>query len=237
MSWPRRRRPADERLSRRAAQSGGRARLGARHPRESRPQRPYRDVARRLAVAGYRAVAPDFLSPAGGTPADRGRRPRGDRQARPGATRRGRRRDAAPAQIAARSDGKVGAVGFCWGGGMVNRLAVAAGDELDAGVSFYGPAPDPAEAAQVQAPLLIHPRRARRAGEQDRPALARRASPPPAGRSTLTSTRSVNHAFHNDTSAERYDAAAAEARLAADARLLRKACGLIVAPAQAEARG
>ena len=52
--------------------------------------------------------------------------------------------------------GKVGAVGFCWGGGFVNRLAVAAGDKLAAGVSFYGPAPDPAEAAKVQAPLELH---------------------------------------------------------------------------------
>ncbi len=53
-------------------------------------------------------------------------------------------------------NGKVGAVGFCWGGGFVNRLAVAAGDKLDAGVSYYGPAPDPSEAPKVQAPLLIH---------------------------------------------------------------------------------
>ena len=52
--------------------------------------------------------------------------------------------------------GKVGAVGFCWGGAFVNRLAVAAGDKLDAGVVYYGPAPDPSEASKVQAPLLIH---------------------------------------------------------------------------------
>ena len=52
--------------------------------------------------------------------------------------------------------GKVGAVGFCWGGGFVNRLAVAAGDKLDAGVVYYGPGPDPSEAARVAAPLMIH---------------------------------------------------------------------------------
>ena len=53
--------------------------------------------------------------------------------------------------------GKVGAVGFCWGGGFVNRLAVAAGDKLDAGVVYYGPAPDPSEAAKVEAPLTDPP--------------------------------------------------------------------------------
>ena len=52
--------------------------------------------------------------------------------------------------------GKVGAVGFCWGGAFIDRLAVAAGARLDAGVSYYGPAPDPSEAVKVQAPLMIH---------------------------------------------------------------------------------
>src|SRR3546814_5231478 len=52
--------------------------------------------------------------------------------------------------------GKVGAVGFCWGGGLVNRIAVAAGDKLDAGVVFYGPSPAPAEAAGVKAPMMFH---------------------------------------------------------------------------------
>ena len=52
--------------------------------------------------------------------------------------------------------GKVGAVGFCWGGGFVNRLAVAAGDKLAAAVPYYGPAPDPSEAPKVEAAMLIH---------------------------------------------------------------------------------
>src|SRR3546814_7482388 len=56
----------------------------------------------------------------------------------------------------ARVAGKVGAVGFCWGGGLVNRIAVAAGDKLDAGVVFYGPSPAPAEAAGVKAPMMFH---------------------------------------------------------------------------------
>ena len=114
-----------------------------------------RDVTRRLALAGYSAVAPDFLSTAGGTPAD-------EDQARTmiGALDMAQTVADGAAMIRwlASSEGgsrKVGAVGFCWGGGMVNRLAVAAGSALGAAVPFYGPAPDPAEAARVQSPMLI----------------------------------------------------------------------------------
>src|SRR3546814_12739205 len=53
-------------------------------------------------------------------------------------------------------NGKGVAVDFCWGGSFGNRLAVAAGDGLDAGVAYYGPAPDPLEAAKVKAAMLLH---------------------------------------------------------------------------------
>jgi carboxymethylenebutenolidase len=53
------------------------------------------------------------------------------------------------------SNGKLGAVGFCWGGGMVNNLAVALGGDLNAGVPFYGAAPAAADVAKIKAPLLI----------------------------------------------------------------------------------
>src|SRR3546814_13689118 len=52
-------------------------------------------------------------------------------------------------------NGKVGVIGFCWGGAMVDRVAVAAGPALSAGVSYYGPAPDPAEAVKVSASMLL----------------------------------------------------------------------------------
>ena len=167
-----------------------------------------RDLARRLALAGHHAVAPDMLSPAGGTPAD------GD-----SAREAIGKLDLAEAvaagaamlgALASRSggSGKVGAVGFCWGGGFVNRLAVAAGEALAAGVVFYGPAPDRAEAAKVFAPMQFH-----LAGLDER--VANTAWPwvealGDAGR-TLDAFNyaGVNHAFHNDTSAERYDRAAA----------------------------
>src|SRR5687768_12945961 len=114
------------------------------------------DVARRLAIAGYRAVAADFLSPVGGTPADQD-------SAREAIGKLNLSATAADAVATLRllgslpgSNGKAGAVGFCWGGGMVNRVALAAGDSLAAGVSYYGPAPDPALAAQVRSPLQLH---------------------------------------------------------------------------------
>jgi carboxymethylenebutenolidase len=167
------------------------------------------DVARRLAVAGYRAVAADFLSPVGGTPTDQD-------SAREAIGKLDLAAAAADAVATLRllkslpgSNGKAGAVGFCWGGGMVNRVALAAGELLGAGVSFYGPAPDPLLAAQVQAPLQLHyaqlDERVNKTGFPWRDALAAAGKPVDAHVYPR-----VNHAFHNDTSAERYDAAAAK---------------------------
>src|SRR5690349_4658107 len=167
------------------------------------------DVARRLAVAGYRALAADFLSVTGGTPAD-------EDTAREAIGKLDLGQAAADAVATLRllkslpgSNGKAGAVGFCWGGGMVNRVAVAAGSLLDAGVPFYGPAPDPSLAAQVEAPMQLHyaglDERVNKTGFPWRDALAA------AGKTVEAHVYpGVNHAFHNDTSAERYDAAAAK---------------------------
>lgn len=168
-----------------------------------------RDITRRLALAGHYAVALDLLSLSGGTPADEDKaRDLVGKLDLVRATSAGvamldnlRRRKG--------SNGKVGAVGFCWGGAYVNRLAVAAGDKLDAGVVYYGPAPDPSEAAKVHAPLMIH-----LAGLDAR--VAQTAFPwitalRAAGkRVTYFNYERVNHAFNNDTSAERYDKAAAD---------------------------
>jgi len=167
-----------------------------------------RDVARRLALAGFRAVAPDMLSLAGGTPAD-------EDKARDmiGKLDLGKTVADAVAMIgvlaASSRGGKVGVVGFCWGGGFVNRLAVAAGDKLDAGVVYYGPAPDPSEAARVEAPLMIHHagRDARIAQTLFPWAAALRAA---GKRVTYYNYEGADHAFNNDTSAERYNKPAAD---------------------------
>lgn len=167
-----------------------------------------RDVARRLALAGYRAVAPDLLTPAGGTPAN-------EDQARDliGKLDLAKATAAGVAMIktlkATSRGGKVGVVGFCWGGAYVNRLAIAAGADLSAGVAYYGPAPNPSEAAKIQAPLLLH-----YAGLDDRVNATGKpwvAALRAAHKSVETFTYpGVNHAFNNDTSAERYNKPAAD---------------------------
>ncbi len=168
-----------------------------------------RDVARRLALSGFQGVAVDFLSPLGGTPAD-------ENKARDLIGKLDLSASTAHAvamleELAKRKggNGKVGVVGFCWGGAFVNRLAVAAGDRLGAGVSYYGVAPDPAEASRVTAPLVIQ-----LAGLDERvnksafPWIsALRAAGKPA---KYFNYEGVNHAFNNDTSAERYNKAASD---------------------------
>lgn len=167
-----------------------------------------RDVARRLALAGHRAVAVDFLSLGGGTPGNED----AAREAI-GKLDLGKTVGDAVAilgELAGSSrGGKVGAVGFCWGGGFVNRLAVAAGDRLGAGVVYYGAGANPSEAARVEAPLMIH-----HAGLDARIAQSLWpwvAALRQAGKKvTYFNYEGVNHAFNNDTSTERYDKAAAD---------------------------
>lgn len=167
-----------------------------------------RDVARRVALAGYEAYAPDFLSSAGGTPAD-------EDQARtmigaldmPATVADGAALIRGLAGVNNRR--KVGAVGFCWGGAMVHRLALAAGPALAAGVPFYGPAPDAAEAARLQTPLLVI--LAGRDERVNRTSLPYVQAAQAAGKPVRATTYpDVDHAFHNDTSQARYNQAAAQ---------------------------
>lgn len=167
------------------------------------------DVARRVALAGYFAVAPDFLSPQGGTPADEDRARDMIGTLDYDATVAAAIATLERLKQRANGTGRAGAVGFCWGGGMVNRVAVAAGPALDAGVSYYGPAPDPAEASRVEAAMVIHlagrDARVNATGVPWGEALGR------AGKDAETFVYpDADHAFNNDTSAARYDRAAAD---------------------------
>ncbi|MEI6669484.1 MAG: dienelactone hydrolase family protein [Acidobacteriota bacterium] len=124
---------------------------------ENRGLNPHiQDVARRLAAEGFLALAPDALSPVGGTPAEETKAI--ELIGKLDAAETVARLTAAIPFLAkhAGSTGKVGVVGFCWGGGMVNRMAAAAGASLNAGVSYYGPQIPAADVPKIQAPLLLH---------------------------------------------------------------------------------
>jgi len=187
---------------------------GARYPavlviHENRGLNPHiKDVTRRVAAEGFVALGLDFLSPMGGTPEDQDKGREMIGQLKPDdAVAYGRQ---AIAWLAARPDanGKVGAVGFCWGGGMVNRLAVAEPD-LDAGVAYYGIEPPLDQVGAIHAPLLLH-----YAGLDERinaGAAAYEAALTAAGKTVEAEVYpGVTHAFNNDTAGPRYDKAAAD---------------------------
>ncbi len=124
---------------------------------ENRGLNPYiEDVARRAAVAGFLALAPDGLAPIGGYPGndDDGRVMQ--RSLDQGKLLQDMVNSARYLKSHALSSGKLGATGFCWGGGATNFLAVTLGRELSAGAPFYGRAPASADVPKITAPLLIH---------------------------------------------------------------------------------
>src|SRR5436309_3370331 len=124
---------------------------------ENRGLNPYiEDVARRAAVEGFLALAPDGLFPAGGYPGndDDGR----TLQAKldQGKLRTDMLNSARYLKAHELSSGKLGATGFCWGGGTTNFLAVTLGADLKAAAPYYGAAPETAAASAIKSPLLIH---------------------------------------------------------------------------------
>jgi carboxymethylenebutenolidase len=124
---------------------------------ENRGLNPYiEDVARRAAVAGFVALAPDGLSPLGGYPGndDDGRALQAKLdQAK---LRQDMLNGARWLKAHSLSTKKLGATGFCWGGGTTNFLAVALGSDLQAGVPYYGVAAETASVPKIKAPLLVH---------------------------------------------------------------------------------
>jgi carboxymethylenebutenolidase len=175
---------------------------------ENRGLNPHiQDIARRLALEGFLALAVDLLSPLGGTPADedKARDMIGTLKADETA-----QHAAAAVPLLERhpeSTGNVGAVGFCWGGGGINRVAVLAPD-LKAAVAYYGLQVPADQVPAIRAPLLLH-----YAGLDQRVnagiAAYEAALKANHKRYTIYIYPDVNHAFNNDTS-NRYDKAAAE---------------------------
>ena len=124
---------------------------------ENRGLNPYiEDVARRAAIDGFLALAPDGLSPIGGYPGndDDGRAMQ--KSLDQAKLRQDMLNSARYLKSHELSNGKLGATGFCWGGGMTGHLAVTMGDDLNAGVPFYGVAPASADVERISAPLLVH---------------------------------------------------------------------------------
>ena len=175
---------------------------------ENRGLNPHiEDIARRLALDGFLAYAVDMLSPLGDTPADEDKAR--DMIGTLNAPETARRIAAAVPFLATHpeSNGKVGAVGFCWGGGMANRIAVLAPPALKAAVAYYGAQPPAAQVKSIQAALLLHygglDKRIGAGIDAYKAALE-------ADHKTFTIYiyPGANHAFNNDTSS-RYDKAAA----------------------------
>jgi carboxymethylenebutenolidase len=176
---------------------------------ENRGLNPHlEDVARRLAVEGFLAYAVDLLSLVGGTPASED----AARDLHPKLNQD----DAVTALVSAvsflkshpESTGKVGAVGFCFGGLMINRLA-ASSPELDAGVAYYGRQVPAAQVPNIKAALMLH------YAEKDDGVNAGIAAYEAALKAnnkkyTIHHYAGAQHAFNNDTGAARYNKAAAD---------------------------
>jgi carboxymethylenebutenolidase len=175
---------------------------------ENRGLNPYiEDVARRLAVENFVAFAPDALAPLGGYPGNEEKAAQLFSQL--DANKRNEDFFAAYEFLKSRPEctGKVGAVGFCFGGGIVNMLAVRFPD-LGAAVPFYGNQPSAEDTAKIKAPLLIHYAALDERVDAGWPAFE--AALKANGVSyQMYMYAGANHGFHNDTT-PRYDEAAAK---------------------------
>jgi len=191
---------------------------------ENRGLNPHiRDVTRRLALEGFVAYAPDYLYGLGGTPEDEDKARDMIGTLKPDDI-------LAVSQVALKaivkhplSTGKVGAVGFCWGGGQVNALAVAE-PALAAGVAYYGRQPAAADVPKITAPLLLH-----YAGLDERinAGIAEFETALKTNNKTyeLYIYDGVDHAFNNDTNQARYNKAAADLAWGRTVAFLKKYAG------------
>jgi carboxymethylenebutenolidase len=176
---------------------------------ENRGLNPHiEDVARRVALEGFVAFAPDFLSPQGGTPADEDQAREMIRQLDQQQTIQNALAAVDFLEAHEATTDKMGVVGFCWGGALANEVAVNSA-KVDAVVPFYGRQPASSEVSKIRAPLLLH-----YAGLDERINAGipdyEQALKDAGVDYTLHMYEGANHAFHNDTSEARYDPQAAE---------------------------
>ena len=176
---------------------------------ENRGLNPHiEDVARRAAVEGFLALAPDGLEPAGGYPGNDDDGKKMQRSLDRAKMRIDFLNSARFLKSHPLSNGKIGATGFCWGGGTVNYLAVTMGSDFNAGAPFYGSAPKSEDVSRIKAPMQIHyaendPRINKMRADYE---AALKANGVNFEMHTYPGTR---HAFHND-STPRYNEAAAK---------------------------
>jgi carboxymethylenebutenolidase len=177
---------------------------------ENRGLNPHiRDVTRRMAKEGFIAFGGDYLTAQGGTPADEEKAREMIGTLKPEETLAFSRSAIDALAKIQGSNGKVGAIGFCWGGGAVNALAVSGDPNLKAGVAYYGRQAPAAEVPKIAAPLLLH-----YAGLDERinAGIADfEAALKANGKAyELHMYEGANHAFNNDTNAARYSKEAAD---------------------------
>ncbi len=178
------------------------------------------DVTRRLAAEGFLALGIDFLSPLGGTPSDEDKARNMIATLEPADVLAQASQAVAALRQHPNSNGKVGAVGFCWGGGWVNALTTVEPD-LAAGVAYYGMQAPADKLSAIHAPLLLH-----YAGLDERinagiPAYEEALKK--AGKTfELYIYENVNHAFNNDTNVARYNKQAADLAWGRTLAFLRK---------------
>ncbi|TCR91221.1 dienelactone hydrolase family protein [Rhizobium sp. BK376] len=176
---------------------------------ENRGLNPHiRDVARRMALEGFVALAPDFLAPLGGTPNDEDKAR--DMFGKLDRTMTVSNAEASLSYLANIDgvNGNVGVVGFCWGGGLANLFATKS-PELKAAVAYYGMQPPIEDVPTIRAALMLH-----YAGLDDRTNAGIDAYRDALAANNKTFEIYIydgaNHAFNNDTSAARYDKTAAD---------------------------
>ena len=167
-----------------------------------------RDVTRRMALEGFLALAPDMLSPSGGTPEDEDKARDMIGEITPDIYGTNLIAAVEFLKTHPNSTGNVGAIGFCWGGGQVNRLATLSPD-LKAGVAYYGAQAKAEDVPKISAALMLH-----YAGLDERINAgidAYKAALEANGKDfQIFIYDGVNHAFNNDTSSARYDKEAAD---------------------------